>query len=441
MSSRNFANFGPKLGANDRKITCFYSNFTFRTLGAKFFKPQLELPLLGGLNISGGNSSVLSVHLGSKLGYRSCCAVVVDIKIWMCSSEEATDGYQWAHVKCFLENQLPMLELAVASLVEIILAPAPEILNGIELWVKLGEEMTLVARLLDNLRPICGATVNLHYFETVEAFPQILLLHQTVAEAGIQPDSHIYVRFPLLGGAGSRDNPDPRLIVKGRRQRKQAPTLSDPNNGETENGDAASTFNRRMDVLFGEDLRDAGGRLKYVATGKHGMGAVVKYLKTVPWAELQCHIARPKLDRLILLTLLILIDFMFASSNSSASSKPNSKRKSSEPTSDAEDPPDTKRIRSMHEVPDENNLDFQPEVEDDHISVHDSSGEESDATQHQSRSRSKARKKETETGASASDMQPGDSAALYLALGSPAVPPDMTHFWALSIPTTLQALL
>ncbi|KAJ6617736.1 hypothetical protein B0H10DRAFT_1948069 [Mycena sp. CBHHK59/15] len=33
MSSRNFANFGPKVGANDRKITCFYSNFTFRTLG------------------------------------------------------------------------------------------------------------------------------------------------------------------------------------------------------------------------------------------------------------------------------------------------------------------------------------------------------------------------------------------------------------------------
>jgi hypothetical protein len=66
-----------------------------------------------------------------------------------------------------------------------------------------------------------------------------------------------------------------------------------------QDGDAASTFNRRMDVLFGEDLRDAAGRLKYVATGKHGMGAVVKYLKTVPWAELQCQIARPKLDRLI----------------------------------------------------------------------------------------------------------------------------------------------
>jgi hypothetical protein len=64
-------------------------------------------------------------------------------------------------------------------------------------------------------------------------------------------------------------------------------------------GDAASTFNRHMDLLFGQDLRDAAGRLKYVVAGKYGMGAVVKYLKTVPWAELQCSIVRPKLDRII----------------------------------------------------------------------------------------------------------------------------------------------
>ncbi|KAJ6580026.1 hypothetical protein DFH09DRAFT_1444401 [Mycena vulgaris] len=137
----------------------------------------------------------------------------------------------------------------------------------------------------------------------------------------------------------SRDNPDPALMVDSPRKQKQAPALNDPNNGEIEiavmealveqihtltrklpssvptaaheshisrsltlpsqDGDAASTFNRRMDILFGEDLRDAAGRLKYVAAGKHGiigMGAVVKYLKTVPWAELQCTIVWPKLD-------------------------------------------------------------------------------------------------------------------------------------------------
>jgi hypothetical protein len=48
---------------------------------------------------------------------------------------------------------------------------------------------------------------NPHHFETAVPFPQILPLHQTVAEAGIQPDSHIYVRFPLLGGAGSNSTP------------------------------------------------------------------------------------------------------------------------------------------------------------------------------------------------------------------------------------------
>jgi hypothetical protein len=66
-----------------------------------------------------------------------------------------------------------------------------------------------------------------------------------------------------------------------------------------QDGGAASTFNRRMDILFGEDVRDDAGRLMYVEAGKHGMGAVVKYLKTVPWAELKGDIVRPKLDRLI----------------------------------------------------------------------------------------------------------------------------------------------
>ncbi|KAJ7805874.1 hypothetical protein B0H14DRAFT_2610946 [Mycena olivaceomarginata] len=124
---------------------------------------------------------------------------------------------------------------------------------------------------------------NLHHFETAVPFPRILLLHQTVTEAGIQPDSHIYVRFPLLGGAGSnstpvevdngasprqastrhtrqppktitpimshsRDNPDPRLIVNGPRQRKQAPMLSDPNNDETEIA-AMEAFVEQIDTL------------------------------------------------------------------------------------------------------------------------------------------------------------------------------------------------
>ncbi|KAJ7879763.1 hypothetical protein B0H14DRAFT_3129564 [Mycena olivaceomarginata] len=53
-------------------------------------------------------------------------------------------------------------------------------------------------------RAISGAiNYHCHYFETVESFPRILYPHQTIQQAGIEPDSHIYVRFPLLGGAKS----------------------------------------------------------------------------------------------------------------------------------------------------------------------------------------------------------------------------------------------
>ncbi|KAJ7322813.1 hypothetical protein DFH08DRAFT_817960 [Mycena albidolilacea] len=48
-----------------------------------------------------------------------------------------------------------------------------------------------------------GNKYHCYYFETVESFPRILYLHQTIQQAGIKPDSHIYVQFPLLGGVKS----------------------------------------------------------------------------------------------------------------------------------------------------------------------------------------------------------------------------------------------
>ncbi|KAF8217802.1 hypothetical protein K438DRAFT_1925160 [Mycena galopus ATCC 62051] len=139
-----------------------------------------------------------------------------------------------------------------------------------------------------------------------------------------------------------------------------------------EDGKAASSFNRRTDVLFGEDVRDATGRLKYVAAGKYGMHAVVKYLKTVPWAELECTIFQPKLDRIIPQTRLL------PQSPSRSASLPS--------------PLATRRIfqklSAFEAVPDKDDLDFQPEAGDDPISVHDSSGDESDATQDKSQSQS-----------------------------------------------------
>ncbi|KAF8181456.1 hypothetical protein K438DRAFT_1976180 [Mycena galopus ATCC 62051] len=68
----------------------------------------------------------------------------------------------------------------------------------------------------------------------------------------------------------------------------------------------------------------------------------------------------------------LLIDFIPASSNSPASSKPKSKRKSPDPISDAEDLPKAKRIRStingavtLDEVPNKDDLGFRPQADDD----------------------------------------------------------------------------
>ncbi|TFY51128.1 hypothetical protein EVJ58_g10725 [Rhodofomes roseus] len=44
---------------------------------------------------------------------------------------------------------------------------------------------------------------------------------------------------------------------------------------------AWATFNRRFDILFGEDCRDLNGRLHYVRRGRHGMAKVASYLSRV----------------------------------------------------------------------------------------------------------------------------------------------------------------
>ncbi|KAJ7859523.1 NADH:flavin oxidoreductase/NADH oxidase [Mycena olivaceomarginata] len=43
------------------------------------------------------------------------------------------------------------------------------------------------------------------------------------------------------------------------------------------------TFNRRFDILFGEDCRDADGRLKNVRRGDAGMPCVIDYLESIHW--------------------------------------------------------------------------------------------------------------------------------------------------------------
>ena len=48
-----------------------------------------------------------------------------------------------------------------------------------------------------------------------------------------------------------------------------------------EGEDAFETFNRRFDVMFGEDCRDPAGRLQHIRRGKLGMGVVCSYLSNI----------------------------------------------------------------------------------------------------------------------------------------------------------------
>ncbi|KAJ7888332.1 hypothetical protein B0H14DRAFT_3127303, partial [Mycena olivaceomarginata] len=69
---------------------------------------------------------------------------------------------------------------------------------------------------------------------------------------------------------------------------------------EVEDGTVASTFNHRVDILFGEHVRDSDGRLKYVRRGNLGMDCVVKYLESIHWesAKIPFDLARGKLARI-----------------------------------------------------------------------------------------------------------------------------------------------
>ncbi|KAJ7308745.1 hypothetical protein DFH08DRAFT_823774 [Mycena albidolilacea] len=69
---------------------------------------------------------------------------------------------------------------------------------------------------------------------------------------------------------------------------------------EVEDGTVASTFNRRVDILFGEHVRDSDGRLKYVRRGNLGMDCVVKYLESIHWesAKIPFDHAQGKLVRI-----------------------------------------------------------------------------------------------------------------------------------------------
>lgn len=60
------------------------------------------------------------------------------------------------------------------------------------------------------------------------------------------------------------------------------------------------TFNRRFDAVFGDDCRDADGRLKYLRRGRLGLTAVCSYLQRVPDQKgMPLDLVNIKLERLL----------------------------------------------------------------------------------------------------------------------------------------------
>ncbi|KAJ7800454.1 hypothetical protein B0H14DRAFT_2616165 [Mycena olivaceomarginata] len=106
-------------------------------------------------------------------------------------------------------------------------------------------------------------------------------------------------------------------------------------NSHGENNDTPTTFNRRMDILFGEDCRNSQGRLPNILRGAAGMPLVVKYLQKIEWSEIEAQLARPKLDRIIK-------ELEFLSNEPTGKSK----RKTPELSSDVEEVSPPKRIRT-----------------------------------------------------------------------------------------------
>ncbi|KAJ6528830.1 hypothetical protein B0H19DRAFT_533319 [Mycena capillaripes] len=179
-----------------------------------------------------------------------------------------------------------------------------------------------------------------------------------------------------------RDNPDPALILQSSRQRKP---VTDPTNGEPvvtametlvtridqlsralpktvalgtrddqiyhamhrihgpDDTDGPSTFNRRMDFLFGEDCRNSDGRLHHVRRGANGMTLIVKYLEKVEWSAMICDIATIKLNRII-----VELEFLCTGTAASIPESSKSKRKSPDESA-VDDGPQVKRIRSTND--------------------------------------------------------------------------------------------
>jgi hypothetical protein len=114
------------------------------------------------------------------------------------------------------------------------------------------------------------------------------------------------------------------------------------------------TFIRHFDILFGNDRRDADGRLKNIRRGDHGMDCVIAYLESIHWesAGVDLEIASIKIARIV--DELEYLWYVFISLKHSRSS-PEHKSSTTQPPAGAS----SKSASKENVPPDHTNLDAQ----------------------------------------------------------------------------------
>ncbi|KAJ7759950.1 hypothetical protein B0H16DRAFT_1456662 [Mycena metata] len=91
-------------------------------------------------------------------------------------------------------------------------------------------------------------------------------------------------------------------------------------------GNAASTFNRRFDILFAEDSKcRVNGRLHHIRRGEFGMATVVKYLRSIKWSAPDMDLGGTELK---LVRVIKELEFLSGMTASEAAKKASAARKS-----------------------------------------------------------------------------------------------------------------
>lgn len=84
-------------------------------------------------------------------GHNTSCAKPVDAGVPRRPTKEVPHCNEWACVKGLLHERLCTSKVTVGLLANITLCPTPVVFDRVELWMELGEEMTFVPAVLNDL--------------------------------------------------------------------------------------------------------------------------------------------------------------------------------------------------------------------------------------------------------------------------------------------------